>query len=156
MAGVKGRSGGARPNTGGARPGAGAPRKKTQLDLAVDTKISAAAAAKKVKKDASLIEKEVIASAAKPEVSVEDRKAIMEELFPKGSRDPLEFLLDVMQMPLLPPDLRIKAAMKAVDFKHRKPGEVGKKEAIGEAAENVQTGRFAPTSPPRLVSGGGK
>ena len=30
MAGVKGRSGGARPNTGGARPGAGRPRKPQQ------------------------------------------------------------------------------------------------------------------------------
>lgn len=167
MAGVKGRSGGARPNTGGVRPGAGRPRKKTLLEQAADEKLAqvkptkpaaektCAAAAKKVKADAVLLAKEVKELVAKPDVSVEDRTKIMEELFPRGSRDPLEFLLDVMQMPLLHPDLRVKAAMKAVDFTHRKPAEGGKKEERRDAAESAQGGRFAPTAPPRLVSNRG-
>jgi phage terminase small subunit len=37
MAGVKGRSGGARPNTGGARPGAGRPKKETPPPIPVES-----------------------------------------------------------------------------------------------------------------------
>lgn len=152
MAGVKGRSGGPRPNSGGARPNSG-PKPKGAAALARELKAVNAEIAKRAEKAAA-----PIAAQAKEEVKtriadVLEQARVMEELFPKGSRDPLEFLLDAMQMTVLSPELRIKAAMKAVDFKHRKPGEAGKKEQDQEEAEKLaQSTRFGAGAPPKLVS----
>ena len=148
MAGVKGRSGGARPNSGPKPKGVAVlTRELEQINAEIQKKAAQAA--------------NPIAAQAKTEIEtriadVLHQAAVLEELFPKGSRDPLEFLLDAMQMTVLSPELRLKAAMKAVDFKHRKPGESGKKETdMAEAEELGQKTRFGLGAAPKLVSNNG-
>lgn len=105
MAGVKGRSGGARPNSGGKREGAG----------------------RKPKAPGSTV-----------------------------TRDPLQFLLDVMQGKVDPSPAQLKAAQAAAQYVHAKKGEGGKKEAKGDAAKAAGAGRFAPASGPRLAAVDGR
>lgn len=105
MAGVKGRSGGPRPNSGGARPGAG--RKP------------------------------------KPAVLID-------------GRDPLAFLLDVMQGLIEPSPAQLKAATAAAKFMHAPKAPSGKKESKNDAAAEVAGGKFRPGAAPRLAAVNGK
>lgn len=150
MAGVKGRSGGARPNSGPKPKGVALLTKQLEQ---VNQEI---ARTKKIEVAAAPIAKQVKSEVETRIADVLHQAAVMEELFPKGSRDPLEFLLDAMQMTVLSPELRIKAAMKAIDFKHRKPGEMGKKDQTQEEAEETaQKTRFGLGAAPKLVSNNG-
>lgn len=106
MAGVKGRSGGARANSGGRREGAG--RKPKATDASVAT------------------------------------------------RDPLEFLLDVMMGRIEPSTAQLKAAQAAAKFIHAPKAPGGKKEGKEEAAKGAVAGKFKPGSAPRLVTVGGQ
>lgn len=104
MAGVKGKSGGARPNSGGKRPGAG----------------------------------------RKPAPPI-----------PNGERDPLEFLLDVMQGAVEASPTQVRAAVAAAQYLHNRLGGSGKREAEAEAAKRAARGRFAPKAPPKLIVSNG-
>jgi phage terminase small subunit len=64
------------------------------------------------------------------------------------SRDPLEFLLDVMQGKARPSPDQLKAAIAATQYVHTKKGEGGKKDAAKEAAVEAAAGRFRPGAPP--------
>lgn len=101
MAGMKGRSGGPRPNSGGARPGAGCKPKPKE-----------------------------------PQVVLEPHD------------DPLEFLLAVQNNVAADPRLRVRAAITAVQYKHTKRGDGGKREEAAEKAEKAASGRFAAPKPP--------
>jgi phage terminase small subunit len=105
MAGVKGRSGGARPNTGGARPGAGRPKKK-------------------------------------PEII--DAKQLLTD-------DPRRFLIELMNNPAADIKLRADAAKALLAADLRASVAKGKKEERQGAAQEATGGRFAPSSPPKLV-----
>lgn len=102
MAGVKGRS-------GGARPGAGRPKKEQPETVVV------------------------------------------------SERDPLQFLLDVMQGLIEPTMAQLKAAQAAAQYVHPKKGESsGKKEEAEAKAKAAAGGRFGRRQAPKLVAAGGK
>jgi phage terminase small subunit len=62
-------------------------------------------------------------------------------------RDPLDFLLDVMQGTIDPTPSQLKAAIAATQYVHTKKGEGGKKEQRQADAEGV-AGRFNAAKPP--------
>ena len=105
MAGVKGRSGGARPNTGGARPGAGRPKK--------------------------------------PPVIVDSETLL--------TKDPRRFLVALMNDPAADIKLRADAAKALLSADLRAVAAKGKKEERHGAAKEASGGRFAPSTPPKLV-----
>jgi len=109
MAGVKGRSGGPRPNSGGKREGAG----------------------------------------RKPAPAA---KGLVEPPVPGLTRDPLEFLLDVMQGKVEANAGQIKAAQAAAQYLHAKK-EGGKKDERADKAKSAGAGKFAPSAPPLRVVG---
>ena len=115
MAGVKGRSGGARPNTGGARPGAG----------------------RKPKAPATT-------PAPAPQKPATDEKASA------ITRDPVEFLLDVMQGLVDANATQVRAAVAAAQYKAVKMHDGGKKDAAADAATKASTGKFGGSKPPPL------
>ena len=72
-------------------------------------------------------------------------------------RDPLQFLLDVMQGLITPSAEQLKAAQTAVQYMHPKKGESsGKKEAAEDAQKAAASGRFGMREAPRLATAGGK
>ena len=74
---------------------------------------------------------------------------------PTDKRDPLEFLLDVMQGKLEPSPDQLKAAIAATQYLHAKKGEGGKKDEELAAAKKVSS-KYAVSTPPRLIAAGGK
>jgi phage terminase small subunit len=131
---------------GGSRPGAGRPKG--------GSKVGGVAAPKK------RVAKPVVAKAAPvaapddPVVTGGQPEAAMPE---RAYDDPLLFLLDKMNDPGLEINLRVRAAIAAVQYKHPKAGDGGKKESVVDAAKKAGAGRFAPAAaPPRptLVSNG--
>ncbi len=69
--------------------------------------------------------------------------------------DPRAFLLAAMNDAALEAKLRIDAAKALMPFTHKKLGEGGKKEQVGEKAKSV-AGRFGQAAAPRLAATGGK
>ena len=68
------------------------------------------------------------------------------------TRDPLEFMLDVMQGRVQATSAQMQAAVAVAPYVHPKKGETGKKAAANEAAKGTAgKGRFAAAAPPRLV-----
>lgn len=122
MAGVKGRSGGARPNTGGRRPGAG--RKP---------------------KPAVLIEAAPIET--DPPVEPETPGPFVAQ----GGGDPLALLLDIAFGRIEANANQVRAAVAAVQYTHTKRGDGGKKEEAAEKAKKASAGRFAARSAPKLI-----
>lgn len=139
MAGVKGKS-------GGFRPGAGRPKGSSKAGRVVAPKKPAnrPVAAKPVPP----------AALSNPGVTPEQPDAPTPET---AYDDPLLFLLEKMNDPGLDMPLRVRAAIAAVQYKHPKAGDGGKKESVADAAKKAGAGRFAPTAPPprpTLVSNG--
>jgi phage terminase small subunit len=130
MAGVKGRS-------GGARPGAGR-KKKAPTVL-----IAPAAAAKKAPAGKS---KSAAAAPAAP--------AVLAGIGEAGF-DPRPALEQVAMGLLEVSAQQLKALTALLPYVHTKKGEGGKKEQRQEAAEKV-AGRFSPAAPPKLAAVGGK
>lgn len=173
MAGVKGRSGGARPNTGGARPGAGRPRKHPQglvIDVVAATKPKASDAKVAAKPEPSDDEfEQMIAPPAKAKQKTDQQvrgdKALNErlELMAKMAEvplpqtdDPKEFLTAVMNHPGVDGKLRIDAARTLLPFTHAKLAEQGKKVERANAAKEAGAGKFAAAQPPKLALVGGR
>ena len=67
-------------------------------------------------------------------------------------RDPLKFLLDVMQGRIDPTSAQIRAAEAALPYKHVKRVDGGKKDEQLEKAKEVAKGRFGTAEAPKLVS----
>ena len=105
MAGVKGRSGGARPNSGPK------PKQVSLADVAADNALRAAS--EKVAKTHSLA---------------------------NGSKDPADFLEQVMGCVSIDIAARMDAAKALLPYRHAKPGAAGKKEEKQAAAEKVAGG----------------
>lgn len=135
MAGVKGRSGGARKNAGGARanaggkrPGAGRKPKNQQQQIAVS-----------------------------PEAPKAPASAPVVDVSAGSEKTPLTYLLEVMNDPKAEQALRVRAALGAAPYVHGKATELGKKEARQVAAKGIgSSGRFKATTAPKLVAAGGK
>lgn len=145
MAGVKGRS-------GGARPGAGR-KKKAPAVLTAPVKKSLAAKPKK----APAVEMEpqghggsLKRSHAVPAEIPAALVGIGEEGF-----DPRPALEQVALGLLDPSPSQMKALIALMPYVHTKRGEGGKKEQKQEAAQRVAS-RFAPSAPPKLAAVGGK
>ncbi len=69
-----------------------------------------------------------------------------------GERDPLEFLLDVMQGKVAANLAQVKAAIAAAPYVHPKKGESGKKEEAATVAKKAAAGgKFAPAKAPANV-----
>jgi phage terminase small subunit len=68
-----------------------------------------------------------------------------------NERDPLAFLLDVMQGKVEANPTQLKAAIAAAQYVHTKTHDGGKKEEVLKRAREVAAGRFAPKEPPKLV-----
>jgi|SRR5574337_1044891 len=71
------------------------------------------------------------------------------------TRDPLEFLLDVMQGVVTPTREQLRAAVAATQYLHAKK-EGGKKDDAADKAQKAGSGKFGQSAAPRLVSNGGK
>lgn len=72
-------------------------------------------------------------------------------------REPLEFLLSVMNDQEAAPALRVRAAVAAAQYRHSKKGDGGKTDERREAADKAGRGKFAPPAAPKLaVVAGGK
>jgi phage terminase small subunit len=124
MAGMKGKSGGARPNSGGARPNSGGKRP------------GAGRKPKQPRADESAKQQmPTTAPASEP------------------TRDPLEFLLDVMQGRVDAKPAQVRAAIAAAQYKHMKKGDGGKKDEAADKAKKAAAGggKFAPAKPPTLI-----
>lgn len=172
MAGVKGRSGGPRPNSGGKRPGAGRPRKPPKPIDVVYVEPKAVI-------DKPLADKPSFKAPPTPRIAVIPQaplttgpvKADIPPAVNPGStqivpamtaeeanacrNDPLEFLRFVWAGRLDASPTQIRAAAAALPFIHKKLGEGGKKDQTQKAAEKVAS-RFAPVAAPRLISSNGK
>ncbi|MHB1188760.1 hypothetical protein [Thiobacillus sp.] len=69
-----------------------------------------------------------------------------------AERDPLEFLLDVMQGKVAANLAQVKAAIAAAPYVHPKKGESGKKEEAAAIAKKAAAGgKFAPSKVPNVV-----
>ena len=154
MAGVKGRS-------GGARPGAGRKKKQPVPLTAAGTPevppMVAEAPAKKTARRGPAVELEpqphgggLKRSRAVPEPLPDALAGVGEDGF-----DPRPALEQVAMGLLEPSPAQMKALVALMPYVHTKRGEGGKKEQKQEAAQKVAS-RFAPAAPPRLVAVGGK
>lgn len=127
MAGVKGRS-------GGARRGAG--RKPKNAIDATD-------------KPAAKVEME-------PQPHGGSLMRQHAEPVPMGDRDMLQMLQDVALGRVDATALQVRAAIAAVQYTHTKRADGGKKEEQADKAKKAAGGKFAPAVPPKLVAANGK
>ena len=125
MAGVKGRSGGARPNTGGARPGAGRPKgsksKPKPGDLVMQPHVAPTTpAVKTITEDG------------------DDGKVVAVDVA-GGEEDPLEFLRAIQKDVRIDVRLRLRAAVTLAQYQHTKLKDGGKKQKTAQRAEDAAT-----------------
>lgn len=66
---------------------------------------------------------------------------------------PLDYMLFVMRNPVVPLDMRMRAAQNALPFCHAKKGEASsKKEEEAARKKSAQSGRFGRRQPPSLTA----
>lgn len=169
MAGVKGRSGGPRPNSGGKRPGAGRPRKPPAPIDAVYVEPKVANDKPSFKAKAQPAPRIAVIPQSLPTTgpvnaslpaSVNPGSASIVPAMTADEanacrNDPLEFLRFVWAGRLDASPTQIRAAAAALPFLHKKLGEGGKKDQAQKSAEKA-TSRFAPVAAPRLITSNGK
>lgn len=169
MAGVKGRSGGPRPNSGGKRPGAGRPRKPpAPIDVvyvepkALIDKPTFNVKAPPTPRIAVIPQSPPTTGPVKADIPPAVNAGSTQIIPPMTAEeanacrtDPLEFLRFVWAGRLDASPTQIRAAAAALPFLHKKLGEGGKKDQTQKAAEKVAS-RFAPVAAPRLISSNGK
>jgi hypothetical protein len=68
-----------------------------------------------------------------------------------NTKDPLEFLLAAMNDTTITEALRVRAAVAAVQYTHKKTGDGGIKESKKAAADKALGGKFSQAMPPKLV-----
>ena len=157
MAGVKGRSGGARPNSGPK------PRTKdigTVLAKAVIAQAEPAPVKVVAKQEAPVAPAPapapvpapaVVAAAPTPPAPPAPPAPVVQ-----GAETPLEFLLAVMNNPMVEDRLRLDAAKTAAQYMHLKKGDGGIKEEKAEKAKKAAAGKFGAAAPPKLVAVNGR
>lgn len=145
MAGVKGRSGGARPNSG--------PKPKTTDIGVTKTKKVKAESPKEV---GAMLADVVIAQAAVVVAEGAGASQPPQELVHHTDLTPLEFLLSVMNNPMVDDRLRLEAAKTAAQYMHLKKGDGGIKDEKAEKAKKAAAGKFGAAMPPKLVAVNGR
>lgn len=126
MAGVKGRS-------GGARPGAGRkPKAKPATVVHPSVKVE--------------LERQPHGGAL---------KRTIQEPVAQQPVDMLTFLQDVALGLTEASSLQVRAAIAAVQYTHLKKGDGGKKDEIADLAKKAAGGKFRPAAPPLKLVGGG-
>ena len=133
MAGVKGKSGGARPNSGGKRAGAGRKPKVAAAESA-----NAPAAAVRVEMEAQLHGGAL--------------KRLKSEPVEVSERDMLQFLQDVALGRIPAATIQVRAAIAAVQYTHRKKGDGGKADEVADKAKAAGAGKYGMRQGPRLVA----
>ena len=129
MAGVKGRSGGARPGAG-RKPKAKPEQAKVPASVKVELEPQPHGGALKRSQEAPVAQAET---------------------------DMLKFLQDVALGRTEASSLQVRAAIAAVQYTHTKRADGGKKEEQAEKAKQAAgAGRFAAVAPPRLAAAGGR
>lgn len=71
------------------------------------------------------------------------------------TRDPLEFLLDVMQGRTEANMMQVRSAIAAAQYVHVKRADGGKKDERAGKAKKAASGKFASSEPPKLVVNNG-
>lgn len=149
MPGVKGKSGGPRPNAGGKRPGAGRPR-RTGNPVANKNVPAITAAAPTGDPVATHGYSETGERA--PDAPIGWPFGTKSKAAEPVELSPLDYLLSVIRDEEADRRERIQAASIAAPFVHARLTPAGKKEEKSAAAKKAAaTGRFAPTAPPKLV-----
>lgn len=139
MAGVKGRS-------GGARPGAGRKPKPKGLAGNQMPKAAGVQVTQEPQPHGGALRRSKATKPDKTSALADGKK-----------RDPLEFLELVVNDPQAPLKDRIRAAVAAAQYRHTKVHDGGKKDATADKAKGAAGGRFStPGAPPRLAVAGGK
>lgn len=152
MAGVKGRSGGARRNAGGRRPGAGRKPKPPVLRVVPPAPVPGAVAEVAAPVQPSPVQPSPRLDAGAPGPGTDAAAAAAGDPLSDGKqRDPLEFLEAVMNDPRASLKERIRAGIAAAQYRHAKKGEGGKRDARLDAADVAAGGRFAAAEPPRQL-----
>jgi phage terminase small subunit len=82
-------------------------------------------------------------------------KAPEPETVVTDQRDPLPWLLDVMQGLIEPTPAQLRAAVAAAQYVHAKK-EGGKKDEAADRAKTAGAGKFGAIAAPRLAAAGGK
>jgi hypothetical protein len=125
MAGVKGRS-------GGARPGAGRKPKNPAVKAPAGP---------------------AVAVELEPQAHGGALKRSHAEPVPQGEKDMLRFLQDVALGRTEATTVQVRAAIAAVQYTHTKRGDGGKKDETADKAKKAGAGKFAAAAPPlKLVS----
>lgn len=137
MAGVKGKSGGPRPNAGGARTGAGRPKKAPEKSANPKGKASGG-----------------VKVAMEPQPQGGALKRSKSEPVPMEERDMLQLLQDVALGRVDASTIQVRAAIAAVQYTHTKKGDGGKKEEAAGKAKTAGQGRFKPAPTPLKLVGG--
>ena len=127
MAGVKGKSGGARVGAGRKR----APKPALATPEALPPTVSVE------------LEPQAHGGALK--------RSHAEPVPVEGTDDMLELLQNVALGRTAATALQVRAAIAAVQYTHTKRGDGGKKEEAATLAEQAGKGRFAPKAPPKLI-----
>ncbi|MYM31494.1 hypothetical protein GTP58_24475 [Duganella sp. CY15W] len=143
MAGVKGKSGGARANAGGARAGAGRKPKETAAKSANAGRSKSANA-------------NAVVTALEKQPHGGSLKRSKSQTVKISERSMLQLLQDIALGQVEASGLQVRAAIAAVQYTHTKKGDGGKKDEAAEKARAAGAGKFAATAPPKLVAAGGK
>ena len=78
--------------------------------------------------------------------------AVVPQTEPAGpKKNPLEYMLSVMNDPTVSDERRDRLAIAAAPFVHARAGTEGKKEERAARAKAVGAGKFAPPAAPKLV-----
>ncbi|WP_412479903.1 hypothetical protein [Azonexus sp. IMCC34839] len=77
----------------------------------------------------------------------------VEVILAGDGKDPMQFLEDVMANPTMDAKFRIEAAKILMPFKHVRKGDVGKKTERQASAQKAAGGKFAASAPPLRVVG---
>ena len=155
--------------SGGSRIGSGKPRKRyeyddgrwlTLLEIMELTGLKYAQAYRKYAQKLGIREpKRIVRSKTigKPPMS-HSSSSFSEELNTElEKKDPLQYMLDVMNNPLAPPDRRDKMAVAAAQYMHKRAGQASKKEKIAEkASDTARTSKFTRGEAPKIIQGGRK
>lgn len=145
MAGVKGKSGGSRPNSGGARANSGGKR------AGAGRKPKAKSAAN----PATPAPTPAVTETLEPQAHGGALKRTTATPVEVGDLDMLQLLQSVALGRVNATNLQVRAAIAAVQYTHTKRHDGGKKDEMAEKARQAAAGRFGRRPPPlKLVNGG--
>lgn len=124
--------------SGGYRPQGGRPRKS-------DSELKTPRRKKKVVEDKVVTTPIIEADKKISEAENKDKANELKKL------TPLEYAHEIMNDPSVEEIRRDRMAIALLPFFHKKLGEGGKREQKQDEAKKVSSGKFSPSTPPKLV-----